>query len=134
MADSETFAGRLKTYIDEKKISIWDFERLSGLKKGIINNAIRGNAFIGSDKLALIITNFPDLNPVWLLIGKGDMILLEEKKAQNQYAHNNNGNVMQVMEGNIIYTEKEHQENLKEIERLRIEVQALRDALKYVKS
>ncbi len=61
---------RLSTYLDEKGISRADFSRDTGLSNGYLNS---GNS-IGSDKIEIIISTYPDLNLRWLITGEGDML------------------------------------------------------------
>lgn len=43
-----------------------------GLSNGAIGKALKG-MILGIDKLENVLTVFPDLNPTWLMTGKGDM-------------------------------------------------------------
>ncbi len=65
-----TVKERLKQYAKAKKISIREFERLSGLNYGYVN-AIRVS--IQPDKIEGITSHFNDLDIDWLLTGKGNM-------------------------------------------------------------
>lgn len=72
--------GRILEFIVEKGISKREFANTVGISHTLIGKT---NS-IGSDKLENIISNYPELNPVWLLTGQGEMIkansetLLEE--------------------------------------------------------
>lgn len=72
MPDIETFTDRLSYIINQKKISIREFERITGVGNAVISSAIRNNGYIGADKLIKISATFPDINMDWLLNGKGD--------------------------------------------------------------
>lgn len=67
---------RIKKYVSRKKISIREFERLSGLNYGYVN-AIRVS--IQPDKIESIASYFNDLNIEWLLTGEGEMLKTEER-------------------------------------------------------
>jgi hypothetical protein len=62
---------RIKAFTEYKKISIRKFEKICGLSNGYVNNL---NYTIGEDKLQKIIQQYPELNPVWLQMGKGEML------------------------------------------------------------
>lgn len=62
---------RLKQFAGHKKIRITALEEASGLSNGYINN-IRNS--ISDQKLGQITRAFPDLDPVWLRMGVGEMI------------------------------------------------------------
>lgn len=81
---------RIKEFAKSKKISIREFERLSGLNYGYVN-AIRVS--IQPDKLEGIASHFDDLNVEWLLTGEGEML----KKKNNSI----------VSEPTVSYGEKE---------------------------
>lgn len=66
-----TVKERLKEFVKYKKISIREFERLSGLNYGYIN-AIRVS--IQPDKIKSIASYFTDLNTEWLMTGEGEML------------------------------------------------------------
>lgn len=63
----------LKDLIDEKKLSIAEFERKIGVKSPTISKIIDRNSKISQEILYKCIIAFPELNPMWLLSGKGDM-------------------------------------------------------------
>lgn len=65
---------RLMTFISYKGLTNQRFEKLTGLSNGYVNN-IRSS--ISPKKLEEISMVFPDLNPVWLLLGKGSMLRTE---------------------------------------------------------
>lgn len=49
------------------------FEEDCGLSRGNLSN-MNDNGSIGSDKLSLIFDTHPDINPDWLITGKGEML------------------------------------------------------------
>lgn len=68
---------RFKAYLDKKGIKNAQAERALGFSNGLIGNAVKGNAAIGSDKLEKILIAYPDLSAEWLLRGTGNMIIGE---------------------------------------------------------
>jgi hypothetical protein len=77
---------RLEQYLKSKNISLNSFDKQLGLGNGYIGKQIKKNASIGSEILQKIIAHFPDLNPLWLLLGKGNMIIEDEIKLPDQYS------------------------------------------------
>lgn len=69
---------RIKEYIDFKKLSVRAFEQRVGVSNGSFASQLKNNKSIGVDKLENILHVFPDVNPSWLLTGKGKMLLPEE--------------------------------------------------------
>ncbi len=69
----------LKEYINYKGMSVLHFEKSIGTRS-TIDKAIKANSKLRSDILAKIIEVYTDINPRWLLTGKGDMLLVTEKK------------------------------------------------------
>jgi len=65
---------RLIEFISYKKISIRAFEKAVGLSNGYVNNI---SVSIKYEKMQMISLRFPELNPVWLMMGEGEMILTE---------------------------------------------------------
>lgn len=68
---------RLKEYLKFHKIGIREFARDTGLSHGILNSGDN----LGTDKVEIIIGVYADLNLLWLITGKGKMIL--EKQSEN---------------------------------------------------
>lgn len=66
-----TVKERLISYLNFKKISRRFFEKQIGVGNGFVNNIVKG---LGADKMQRILSEFPDLNPEWLLEGTGDML------------------------------------------------------------
>lgn len=65
---------RLKEYIDFKGISIAAFERSIGMSNASFGKSLKNNGAIGTDKLENILFEYPDISPIWLLTGEGEMI------------------------------------------------------------
>ncbi|WP_340063629.1 helix-turn-helix transcriptional regulator [Ascidiimonas aurantiaca] len=65
---------RIKLFIEFKNISLRNFDESIGMSKGYMSRQIKSNASIGGDVLEKIIDAYPELNPVWLLKGKGAML------------------------------------------------------------
>lgn len=62
---------RIKAFSSHLGLSIREFEKECGLKRGNISNM---TGALGSDKLSKIIVKYPDLNIRWLLLDEGKMI------------------------------------------------------------
>jgi len=64
----------LKEYIDYKGLSVLGFEK-SIDTRSTIDKAIKSNSNLRGNILAKIIETYPDLNPKWLVTGKGEMLI-----------------------------------------------------------
>jgi len=73
---------RFYSYIKEKGLKPTPLERDLGLSNGYIGKMLKRKSSIGSDVLEKIVYHFPDLNPNWLLSGKGEMII-KTKSTEN---------------------------------------------------
>jgi len=62
---------RLKQFIDYKNISLNAFDNSIGASTGYIGKQIKNKASIGTDIVEKILKIYPDLNPEWLLTGRG---------------------------------------------------------------
>lgn len=69
---------RVKEYIDFKGITNQKFEIEIGYSNGAFGTQLKNNKTIGSDKLENILNNYKDINPEWLLTGKGSMLKTEK--------------------------------------------------------
>ncbi|WP_431165851.1 hypothetical protein [Tenacibaculum halocynthiae] len=66
---------RVEQIIDYNNLNIKSFEDRIEVSNNSIGTAIRRKASFKSNVLNKIINSFPDVNPTWLLTGKGSMIL-----------------------------------------------------------
>lgn len=69
---------RLKQYIDFKGISVAAFERSIGMANASFGKSLKKCGAIGTDKLENILSIYPDISPMWLLKGVGDMIMADD--------------------------------------------------------
>lgn len=65
---------RIKEYLDFKGITNQKFEIEVGYSNGAFGTQLNNNKTIGSDKLEKILIIYNDLNPEWLLTGRGEKI------------------------------------------------------------
>lgn len=73
---------RIKQYIDFKGLTNSKFEKGIGLSNGYIRNQLKKNADLGESILIKILEKELEINPEWLLTGKGEM--LKEKSLEVQ--------------------------------------------------
>ena len=82
---------RLKEYTEHEGITITSIEREIGVSKGSIARQLKSGKAIGVDKVENILLIHSDINPTWLLTGKGEMLLKEEAiysdKANEEVEH-----------------------------------------------
>lgn len=75
---------RLKQYIDFKGISVAAFERSIGMANASFGKSLKKQGAIGTDKLENILNIYPDISPLWLLKGEGNMISANESAQPSQ--------------------------------------------------
>lgn len=73
---------RIYQYINEKGLRPAEFERMIGVSNGYIGKMYARCSDIGEGVLMQIIENCPDLNPMWLILGTGDML---NKSSDNDF-------------------------------------------------
>ncbi len=82
---------RIGDFAHEKRISIRQIENAIGSGNGTLSKAIGLNRDIQTKWISLFIEKFPEVNPIWLLTGKGEMLsvnlpvardLVEESKEE----------------------------------------------------
>ncbi len=69
---------RVKDIIKYKRISVSAFEKITGMSNNSIQIALKRNSNLKDETLNNILKTYPDINPTWLLTGKGEMTLTEE--------------------------------------------------------
>ena len=66
---------RILLFVYHKNLSMRAFDMSIGVGNGYTSKQSKSGASVGSDVLERIIDTYPDLNPLWLITGKGAMIL-----------------------------------------------------------
>lgn len=72
---------RIYKYIDFKGLTTSKFAEKAGVSNGYFTKQKVVNGSIGSKIIEKIVVAFPDLNPEWLLFGKGEMLTKEGEEA-----------------------------------------------------
>lgn len=75
--ERSTAATRIVQYLAILDISHREFNRRTGFSNGLLGHAVKDGRALGSDKLELVLREFPDLNPEWLVMGEGPMQRIE---------------------------------------------------------
>lgn len=75
---------RLYKYLKYKSIPPTRFEKEIGVSNGYLGKALARDADIGSSIVSKILENNKDINPVWLLLGKGEMIIGSHVETGNE--------------------------------------------------
>lgn len=65
---------RILEFIDFKGLKVKEFLEITSIKRGFLDSD-KLNSSVSDIFLANIIAKFTDLNPIWLITGKGEMIL-----------------------------------------------------------
>lgn len=73
----ETARKRIIDFIENQSIKTKDFLSKTGLKKGFTDRSHQESG-ITDIYLSKILEAYPELNPTWLLTGKGEMLLKED--------------------------------------------------------
>ncbi|WP_431134039.1 hypothetical protein [Psychroserpens mesophilus] len=71
---------RIIKLVSELNLSARQFDISIGTANGYILRMEKNNASVGSDVIERIIKEYPQVNLVWLITGKGDMFISEQKK------------------------------------------------------
>ncbi|RHJ81202.1 S24 family peptidase [Parabacteroides sp. AM08-6] len=78
---------RVQQFIETKGISKYRFYQESGLSNGSLDKGEN----IGSDKCEKILYVYPELNPDWLITGRGSMLKEEKENLKPQINYENKG-------------------------------------------
>jgi hypothetical protein len=65
---------RIYKYIEYRNITPAIFEKKTGVSNGYLGKQLKRMADIGESITTRIIENCPDIDPLWLLTGKGEML------------------------------------------------------------
>ncbi|MBT0573695.1 peptidase S24 [Riemerella anatipestifer] len=65
---------RIKEFIEYKGISVRGFEESVGFSNGSFASQYKNNRTIGVDKVENILREYTEINPEWLLTGRGSML------------------------------------------------------------
>lgn len=88
---------RIKILTAHLGLSVREFERECGLKRGNISNM---TGALGSDKLSKIVSRFPDVDLYWLLTGYGQMF--REAAGQQAQAQVDNSDLLGLVDSMML--------------------------------
>ena len=80
MGDFTKLSDRIKQFIDYKNITVNKFSISVGASNSYFNKILRDNNSIGSDRIEKILRTYPEINPIWLMLGEGEMLQSKSKK------------------------------------------------------
>ncbi len=66
---------RLQEYLSYYQITAYTFEHTIEVSNGYLGKQLKGKGAVGSDILERIKENYTDLSLIWLVTGKGSMLL-----------------------------------------------------------
>ncbi|WP_431369941.1 hypothetical protein [Kordia sp.] len=96
---------RIILFIKRKNLSMRAFDKSINVGNGYTSKQSKSSASVGSDVLEKIIDVYPELSPLWLLTGKGDMIIElhtdEEKDKINEPQPEYNNSIDEIIEFKI---------------------------------
>ncbi|EKY07787.1 hypothetical protein [Capnocytophaga sp. oral taxon 380] len=78
---------RILQFIDYKGISKLSFYREVGLSNGFLDK----NKSVGTDNLVKILKSYPEIEPLWLLLGEGEMLKKGTVVIDNSNVKSKNG-------------------------------------------
>ena len=73
---------RIQDIARNEGITIGALERCIGASKGVLSRAINNGTDIQSKWISILVENYPQYSPAWLLTGEGSMLRSEQKKAK----------------------------------------------------
>lgn len=72
---------RMFKYLEINQISKLKFSEITGISYGNITGKAQKSEF-GGEQITEILLSFPDINPDWLLLGKGEMLRRNAQKKE----------------------------------------------------
>ncbi|WP_442265887.1 S24 family peptidase [Tenacibaculum sp. ZS6-P6] len=80
---------RIKVLADHENIKITALEKQIGASKGVLSRAFNNKTDIQSKWLTKIIENYPHFDSLWLLTGKGEMLVKSDLVVDSEVVANN---------------------------------------------
>lgn len=77
---------RLQEYLDYSNITAYAFEHQLGLSNGYLGKQMRGKGTVGSEILEKIKQHYTDLSLIWLVTGKGSMLVSVPKHGNDVFS------------------------------------------------
>ena len=71
---------RIKEFMESRGMTVSAFEKAVGVGNATFSKAFKKGSWIGTDKLEMVLSAFPELSPRWVLTGEGSMISSEDKR------------------------------------------------------
>lgn len=131
---------RLKEYIDSKGIAVSAFERSIGMSNNSFGKSLKNNGSIGSDKIENVLRIYTDINPEWLMTGKGSMfkqsrsgVSIGDNNHRINIGGSNNSNNDMLREPDVEYGTKNSNKVLAENKDLKKEIEALKKEIEALK-
>lgn len=81
-----TLIERLFQYLAHKRLTPYTFERACGIANGYLKKQKKGKGTIGSEILEKISQHYSDLSLIWLVTGKGKMIVDSSYATESAFA------------------------------------------------
>ena len=81
---------KILQFIDYKGISKLSFYKEVGLSNGFLDK----NKSIGSEKLVKILNSYPEIEPLWLLLGQGEMLKKDINIVDNTNVNSNTNSII----------------------------------------
>lgn len=78
-----TIIDRIQCYMSRNGINNNQLTVAAGLSVGLIGRAIKSKSGLNSDSIEKILYAYPDLNPNWLLTGRGSMLISPKDENKN---------------------------------------------------
>lgn len=78
---------RIQDIASNEGITIGALERCIGASKGVLSRAINNGTDIQSKWITILVENYPQYSPAWLLTGEGNMLRAESEKENIPVAH-----------------------------------------------
>ena len=72
---SESIGTRIKQYLDHQSVTTEKFSIEVGFHKTTLGKAIKKGGAMRTDIVEKFLRRFPEVNPYWLLLGEGDMVI-----------------------------------------------------------